>query len=192
MRRACRWTPRRSRGYFNPRIPYGMRHPTTGEQYPPLAYFNPRIPYGMRRRANDTFARDLQFQSTHPVWDATLIHAVDQTHVIISIHASRMGCDGSGRATKQRMWLISIHASRMGCDVYDSSGVLRKSLFQSTHPVWDATNLMFDLQTLMLISIHASRMGCDSMLARRNSARSHFNPRIPYGMRQHLTNKKRS
>ena len=71
----------------------------------------------------------------------------------------------------------------MGCDVYDSSGVLRKSLFQSTHPVWDATNLMFDLQTLMLISIHASRMGCDSMLARSNSARSHFNPRIPYGMR---------
>ena len=57
---------------------------------------------------------------------------------------------------------ISIHAPREGCDVYDSNGVLRKSLFQSTHPVRGATNLMFDMQTLMLISIHAPREGCDA------------------------------
>ena len=34
-------------------------------------------------------------------------------------------------------------------------------VFQSTHPVWDATGAWFEAVRLMSISIHASRMGCD-------------------------------
>ena len=34
-----------------------------------------------------------QFQSTHPVWDATAIDVLNKLIAQISIHASRMGCD---------------------------------------------------------------------------------------------------
>ena len=78
-------------------------------------------------------------------------------------------------------------------------------LFQSTHPVWDATDRLLRLLPTRGISIHASRMGCDrwkcsadrgraiSIHASRMGCdlavtliihgRMHFNPRIPYGMR---------
>ena len=184
MRRACRWTPRRSRGYFNPRIPYGMRHPTTGEQYPPLAYFNPRIPYGMRRRANDTFARDLQFQSTHPVWDATTRQPSISAVSHISIHASRMGCDPDSRRRSNTCYHFNPripYGMRLGMtDDYDDS-----YLFQSTHPVWDAT-------CTIPVAYYANRYFNPRIpygMRRRRSigraGRGNFNPRIPYGMRLH-------
>ena len=56
--------------------------------------FNPRIPYGMRPSAINALRNLAAFQSTHPVWDATV--TVPQpvlSLVLISIHASRMGCD---------------------------------------------------------------------------------------------------
>ena len=56
---------------------------------------------------------------------------------------------------------ISIHAPREGCDVYDSNGVLRKSLFQSTHPVRGATLDANGEPVRRVISIHAPREGCD-------------------------------
>ena len=137
MRRACRWTPRRSRGYFNPRLPCGMR-----------------------RRANDTFARDLQFQSTHPVWDATTRQPSISAVSHISIHASRMGCDPDSRRRSNTCYHFNPripYGMRLGMtDDYDDS-----YLFQSTHPVWDAT-------CTIPVAYYANR---------------YFNPRIPYGMR---------
>ena len=35
------------------------------------------------------------------------------------------------------------------------------AIFQSTHPVWDATAVLLALEGVVEISIHASRMGCD-------------------------------
>ena len=145
---------------FNPRIPYGMRlHrrvATIRRQH-----FNPRIPYGMRPASSID------------------LDAVDS----ISIHASRMGCDGRVVASVLREW-ISIHASRMGCDFFQSRslsfqlhfnpripygmrlGRARRTccpyVFQSTHPVWDATGHIGDVHSDLPISIHASRMGCDA------------------------------
>ena len=56
---------------FNPRIPYGMRPGWLTLSMLLLLNFNPRIPYGMRRlRYCDAIAL-WEFQSTHPVWDAT-------------------------------------------------------------------------------------------------------------------------
>ena len=101
--------------YFNPRIPYGMRRYYVGGASRIRAYFNPRIPYGMRLPSFLRWKALLRFQSTHPVWDATVGSTDIALHVIISIHASRMGCD----------------ATRAPCG--------RESRFQSTHPVWDAT-----------------------------------------------------
>ena len=56
---------------FNPRIPYGMR-PTRARTGPHSRYFNPRIPYGMRRASASYEFDSFGFQSTHPVWDATM------------------------------------------------------------------------------------------------------------------------
>ena len=127
--------------------------------------FNPRIPYGMRLPVNPIISAQRVFQSTHPVWDATLECELFPGLVPgISIHASRMGCD---------LW-----------DFYFLDRVIAE--FQSTHPVWDATlGPLVVAGAAAIISIHASRMGCDS---RKKSTPAHvsqyFNPRIPYGMRQ--------
>ena len=122
------------------------------------------------------------FQSTHPVWDATAESVTCQGCHRISIHASRMGCDMIRRATVG-LGLISIHASRMGCDGTQAAVRVQPRhfnpripygmrpngdpqagdilLFQSTHPVWDATKSDQALDQYPSISIHASRMGCD-------------------------------
>ena len=83
---------RQRRSYFNPRIPYGMRRVGRVIQRR-LTYFNPRIPYGMRHQDTKFEVRTWLFQSTHPVWDATVCLALRVCHHHISIHASRMGCD---------------------------------------------------------------------------------------------------
>ena len=46
--------------------------------------------------------------------------------------------------------------------MYDSNGVLRKSLFQSTHPVRGATAVLVPKLIFPKISIHAPREGCDT------------------------------
>ena len=170
-----------------------------------------------------------RFQSTHPVWDATqaqdtqawldanfnprIPYGMRQGHVlgvelqpVISIHASRMGCDrADGRPVGRTHHFnprIPYGMRRLVTRPVDAS-----YLFQSTHPVWDATRrprstrpprpyfnpripygmrlaAHVDLRRVAVISIHASRMGCDfhNMQCWRTSC--DFNPRIPYGMRQ--------
>ena len=58
-----------------------------------VKHFNPRIPYGMRLQRRLIVSQILLFQSTHPVWDATILHRYARHTFRISIHASRMGCD---------------------------------------------------------------------------------------------------
>ena len=82
-------------------------------------YFNPRTPCGVRRLTMPNSSPRLVFQSTHPVWGATLPWRVQSAHLHISIHAPRVGCDG------QALHIL---------------GAIK--LFQSTHPVWGATLIL--------------------------------------------------
>ena len=97
--------------------------------------------------------------------------------------------------------IISIHASREGCDWLVFHAVLRCVLFLSTHPVRDATQKYWAeydveqisihasregcdfmdamLDALFEISIHASREGCDAVRRTRPCCRPYFYPRIP-------------
>src|SRR5690606_5877119 len=106
---------------------------------PDSGYFNPRIPSGMRRVEDRAAAEPPQFQSTHPKRDATALIDLVELEVTISIHASQAGCDQAGRLISLprpdfnpripsgmrpplyprlfRLLLISIHASQAGCDV---------------------------------------------------------------------------
>ena len=149
------------------------------------------------------------FQSTHPVWDATVWTNENVFQVLrISIHASRMGCDSSvvkdsvGRiidfnpripygmrpafATEKSGWRQYFnpripYGMRRQQSRFDPVWVQE---FQSTHPVWDATSLPDQLMAGRCISIHASRMGCDvSISSTVFCLPGNFNPRIPYGMR---------
>ena len=56
-------------------------------------YFNPRTPYGVRLRCIAPPPSGIPFQSTHPVWGATVLPVDRNGDGPISIHAPRMGCD---------------------------------------------------------------------------------------------------
>ena len=125
------------------------------------------------------------FQSTRPVWGATV----------------RRGDRGDGHP-------ISIHAPRVGRDVISRKSRPQESRFQSTRPVWGATTNGVNLCMTSKISIHAPRVGRDrgivvpavlfeviSIHAPRvgrdfagcsNQRRSgNFNPRAPCGARRY-------
>ncbi len=100
----------------------------------------------------------------------------------LSIHASHAGCDASSFCCCFP-FSLSIHASHAGCDQTEPNSIsvlplfqsthpmrdatlrLRKIQltvpFQSTHPMRDATFPVFVLPKVNLISIHASHAGCD-------------------------------
>ena len=127
--------------------------------------------------------------------------------MIISIHASREGCDPQiihrgGRIKYFNPRIprgmrhieysdydigtgISIHASREGCDVTNIPVSDLATGFQSTHPARDATIMADTVRRVYAISIHASREGCDCLLCRILVGLHYFNPRIPRGMRQY-------
>ena len=100
---------------FNPRTPYGMR---PSLQTPPgitrnVSIHAPRmgcdiLPCKIQcisgrfqsthpvwdATLSPTFTRMMGgFQSTHPVWDATIQDIVTPSATVVSIHAPRMGCD---------------------------------------------------------------------------------------------------
>ena len=125
--------------HFNPRTPYGMRRRLSSFLFP-SAYFNPRTPYGMRLShdgeeeavefisihapltgcdAESGYSQInwFQFQSTHPLRDATELY-------------SDVPDPGA----------ISIHAPLTGCDLVVAILQLLIIKFQSTHPLRDATH----------------------------------------------------
>ena len=193
--------------YFNPRIPYGMRRP-----WPPTAatglsisihasrmgcdrgdraawrkyasHFNPRIPYGMRPASLDPPAACPDFNPRIPYGMRPSGDLADAGKLVISIHASRMGCDGIHR----RRWGQKRHFNPRIPYGMRRSGMAQpphRSRFQSTHPVWDATRGRHARRLPgHVISIHASRMGCDPAPLSWSRLNPYFNPRIPYGMRR--------
>ena len=147
--------------YFNPRAPCGARQHFSLHHRSDGLYFNPRAPCGARRHwRTNTFPRSI-FQSTRPVWGATMRPREQKRVMAISIHAPRVGRDTpfwrscqhflnfnprapcgarldsySGRFCRS---VISIHAPRVGRDVAVEQRSKHTRLFQSTRPVWGAT-----------------------------------------------------
>ena len=103
--------------------------------------------------------------------------------VHISIHAPRVGCD-SIRLRGGIYWRISIHAPRVGCDPPMQPVDHIGDTFQSTHPVWGATN-----RPRMERSPHGyfnPRTPCGVRLSHSLSTIElpDFNPRTPCGVRR--------
>ena len=102
-----------------------------------------------------------KFQSTLPVWGATHGAEDGQTQAGISIHAPRVGSDLEpvGPLVSKK---ISIHAPRVGSDLGQGGQGSSPGEFQSTLPVWGATRLIGAVPQGEQISIHAPRVGSDS------------------------------
>ena len=79
---------------------------------------------------------------------------------------------------------ISIRAPRAGCDHYTLHVHLGFGIFQSTRPVWGATDPYRVRFGQYQISIHAPRVGRDRLMPDLVIAHVHFNPRAPCGARQ--------
>ena len=148
-----------------------------------LNSFNPRAPCGARPRAAFERWRTWTFQSTRPVWGATMQylkvssllrgfnprapcgarqgaeHLRGHRHGV-SIHAPRVGRD-PGAMQDMRRSRVSIHAPRVGRDVTCQTATKSTKEFQSTRPVWGATGDGACNSDGDSVSIHAPRVGRD-------------------------------
>ena len=122
--------------------------------------FNPRIPCGMRRYMHIYWQPIRYFNPRIPCGMRLYLSLRVAPTQFISIHASHAGCDAV-------------------CEYTD----LEAELFQSTHPMRDATQRHFEEHNGTRISIHASHAGCDTRVQDFACKRTYFNPRIPCGMR---------
>ena len=105
--------------------------------------------------------RRRRFQSTLPVWGATC-------HRCFSFYRSpyfnpRSPCGERPPRTLRGALpnVISIHAPRVGSDVVFGDNCCASWIFQSTLPVWGATDAAHLQPHVWLISIHAPRVGSD-------------------------------
>ena len=103
--------------YFNPRSPCGERRTTQRHAQHDTTNFNPRSPCGERLKPLVIRRRHKVFQSTLPVWGATLRSSF----------------------TFAKTSDISIHAPRVGSDAERFIRYAENAEFQSTLPVWGAT-----------------------------------------------------
>ena len=146
--------------------------------------FNPRAPCGARRGFHQIDWLRLGFQSTRPVWGATIfMHSLEPSQSKISIHAPRVGRDPAMSPAAPILQHFNPRApcgARHGMILFSALS----SKFQSTRPVWGATtiscapcklsrdfnprapcgarpaiSMTADITTL--ISIHAPRVGRD-------------------------------
>ena len=101
--------------------------------------FNPRTPCGVRRYYYAIFATVTIFQSTHPVWGATLICLAESFFEFISIHAPRVGCDPAQASCLRCVRRYFNPRTPCGVRHFVPYYMLVKLQFQSTHPVWGAT-----------------------------------------------------
>ena len=158
---ATRWSsaPRRRRD-FNPRSPCGERRRQRRVPRVRRADFNPRSPCGERPR----------------------LHAEVAEFEAISIHAPRVGSDVALYALLE-VFVISIHAPRVGSDRTLNTLHVMLAQFQSTLPVWGATERLGLVGLRVRISIHAPRVGSDRGPGAARCTTTHFNPRSPCGER---------
>ena len=141
----------------------------------------PRV--GSDERTGSGIRAAAVFQSTLPVWGATLVIDVFWKCGGISIHAPRVGSDGTGGADGGGVRHFN---PRSPCGERlarsQTKGIFSK--FQSTLPVWGATGFSIVGVGFIPISIHAPRVGSDQGDHLPVLAHCHFNPRSPCGERR--------
>ena len=129
-----------------------------------MVRFNPRAPCGARREMNMFMIRFCEFQSTRPVWGATLLFFCDNIPESVSIHAPRVGRDRCVSGIDVVIY-VSIHAPRVGRDI-GARGVNNLTSVSIHAPRVGRDRLFHLCNILFLVSIHAPRVGRDRRLHR--------------------------
>ena len=173
---------RRSRRYFNPRTPCGVRHVPAGccatvaiiSIHAPLAGCDPR---------GDP-ARDGRnpFQSTHPLRGATNPR---YPHIAVALFQSTHPLRGATTMAVAASATRRNFNPRTPCGVRRGRGGFRfqPANFNPRTPCGVRRGTIRFSAGSNMISIHAPLAGCDSTCLRRVSTLSDFNPRTPCGVR---------
>ena len=191
--------------HFNPRSPCGERRGVNTLRALRRNHFNPRSPCGERPPSGCPFWASGIFQSTLPVWGATVVFRCNGTPKVFQSTLPVWGATGV-RIAPDVSKAISIHAPRVGSDglavwdyshlpgfqstlpVWGATEALRMDqlavLFQSTLPVWGATAPETQRRYSRPISIHAPRVGSDINPPPVRKQQKDFNPRSPCGERR--------
>ena len=145
--------------------------------------FNPRAPCGARPSTGADWRTRWPFQSTRPVWGATIPARPLRMLTLISIHAPRVGRDASCAAIRSGSVRFQSTRPVWGATAYFSRRSTIYRLFQSTRPVWGATR--WTGWTRQCISFQSTRpvwgaTACDIFY---RTAGQDFNPRAPCGAR---------
>ena len=123
-------------------------------------YFNPRAPCGARRSARHCLAVSGGFQSTRPVWGATM--------------ASHVWSMAYSFQSTRPVWGAT----------YPWDWVIKNDDFNPRAPCGARPGVLRHLGRVAFISIHAPRVGRDHILHTRHTGCCNFNPRAPCGARQ--------
>ena len=129
---------------------------------PFLGNFNPRAPCGARQTSRGSACLQLHFNPRAPC-------------------GARRHTGGDVRGADA----ISIHAPRVGRDACSPWTLHEQAIFQSTRPVWGATQTGF--ADTACERFQSTRPVWGATNARqRPASRSHFNPRAPCGARPRI------
>ena len=166
---------------FNPRSPDGER-PTRWPTPNSNRYFNPRSPDGERPPNSTCWMRSKHFNPRSPDGERHQRHFTVHSGGVISIHAPRMGSDGSGNAVGCRYPNFnprSPDGERLWCAVFG----IRFTLFQSTLPGWGATDGKNVHRPYQAFQSTLPGWGATGLSSFRRTSSIYFNPRSPDGER---------
>ena len=190
---------------FNPRAPCGARQairavyvrsvlisihaPRVGRDTVGVLFRNrewisihaPRV--GRDQRVSQYCAGVNAFQSTRPVWGATIAEGDHKNHFAISIHAPRVGRDLEF-LPKSAEVRISIHAPRVGRDRQQATVQYGKPNFNPRAPCGARRVDRVYRKTVVYFN---PRAPCGARHQKKvcQYIKKHFNPRAPCGARPH-------
>ena len=170
--------------YFNPRAPYGARHPA-GTENAYTGAISIHAPH--TGRDPDAYSQQQMqtlFQSTRPIRGATA-----PAFEILSRHRyfnprAPYGARRGGPGPELGACAISIHAPHTGrdcCPVVDLASFI---LFQSTRPIRGATRPKMPIAPPISNFNPRAPYGARPWTRSLGVSTTHFNPRAPYGARQ--------
>ena len=147
--------------HFNPRAPYGARLASLGHGAWIYTDFNPRAPYGARHVYARYLRTNFEFQSTRPIRGATPPRSMPWARPLYFNPRAPYGARRQ-RPDRRRLQRHYFNPrAPYGARPVTAALSLSAALFQSTRPIWGATEKIAARFKLDRISIHAPHMGRD-------------------------------
>ena len=174
---------------FDPRAPCGARHVRPVSLRLRRSFQSTRPVWGATLQVAQAIKGYALFQSTRPVWGATLRRG---SHSSSTPFQSTRPVWGATFVTLTMTCsdYISIHAPRVGRDGDAAHAAGEKTAFQSTRPVWGATACCGRRRLIAAYFNPRAPCGARPSQPLTASACVYFNPRAPCGARPRFQRKR--